>query len=151
MEPVSVVGLTASMVGCVKIIGTSINSLLALQTKYKQADLTVQLFLGQLSTLRAALNKICDWITASLVGVPRHEQLVSDLIISVEGCQVLLLILSDRIASLDRNGVDGDEVEPLSFRGKTRLLWAENESNQYLSHLNNQIIALNLLLTALQW
>lgn len=151
MEPVSAVGLTASVFGCVKIITTSINSLLVLQTKYKQADLTVQLFLGQLSTLRAALNQICEWITVSLVGVSRHEQLVSDLIISIEGCQVLLLILSDRIASLDRNGVDQDGVEPLSIRGKTRLLWDENESNQYLSHMNNQIGALNLLLTAVQW
>jgi hypothetical protein len=145
MEPVSVVGLTASMVGCVKIIGTSISSLLALQFKYKQADLTVQLLLGQLSTLRAALNEICPWITDSLVGVPQHEQLVSDLTISIKGCQVLLLILSDHIASLDRNGV------ALSLRGKARLLWAENESNQYLSHLNNQVNALNLLLTALRW
>lgn len=151
MEPVSAIGLSASLIGCIKIITTSINSLLALKTKYRQADLTVQLFLGQLSTLRAALNQICDWITFSLVGVPRHEQLVSDLTISIEGCQVLLLILSDRIASFDRNGVDRDETEFLSVRGKTRLLWAESESNQYISLLNNQISALNLLLTALQW
>lgn len=151
MEPISAVGLTGSLISCVKIITSSINSLLSLQTNYRQADLTVQLFLGQLSTLRAALNGICQWINNSLVGVPQHEQLVLDLTTSIEGCKVLLLILSDRIALLDRNGVDQDGVESLSIRGKTQLLWAEKESNQYFSHLNNQISALNLLLTALQW
>lgn len=74
-----------------------------------------------------------------------------DLTTSIEGCKVLLSILSDGIASLDRNGADEDGVESLSIRGKTRLLWAEKESNQYFSHLNNQINALNLLLTAMQW
>lgn len=151
MEPISAVGLTASLLGCVKIITSGINSLLALQTKFRQADLTVQLFLGQLLTLRAALNQVCEWITVSLVGDLRHEQLVSDLTISIEGCKVLLSILGDHIASLDRNRLDQDGVEPLSIQGKMRLLWAENESNQYFSHLSNQISALNLLLTALQW
>lgn len=151
MEPVSAVGLSASLISCVKIITSSINSLLALQTKFRQADLTVQLLLGQLSTLRAALNEICQWINVSLIDVPQHEQLALDLTTSIEGCNVLLLILSDRIALLDRDGAHQDGVESLSVRGKMRLLWAEKESNQYLSHLNNQINALNLLLTALQW
>lgn len=151
MEPISAVGLSVSLMSCVKIITSSINSLLVLQTKYKQADLTVQLFLGQLSTLRAALNEICQWINASLIGVPQHEQLVLDLTTSIEGCKVLLLILGDRIALLDRSGADQDGFDSLGLRGKMQLLWAEKESNQYFSLLNNQINALNLLLTALQW
>lgn len=151
MEPVSVIGLTASLFGCVNYITSSINSLLNLQIKYRQANFTVQLFLGHLSTLRAALKEVDKWISVSLNGFLQHEQLVSDLTTSIEGCQVLLSILSDRIASLDRNGMDQDGFESLSIRGKTRLLWAEAESNQYLSHLNNQISALNLLLTAFQW
>lgn len=151
MDPLSVVGLTGSLLGCVKIITTSIHSLHTLKTKYRQADLTVDLFLAQLSTLRAALNQICGWITDSLIGVPGHDQLVSDLNTSIEGCQVLLLVLSERFASLDRNGVDQDRVQSLSTRGRTRLLWAEHESNQYLSHLNHQTSALHLLLTAFQW
>lgn len=151
MEPISAIGLSASLISCVKIITGSINSLLALQTKYRQADLTVQLILGQLSTLRAALNEICQWINVSLIGVPQHEQLVLDLTTSIEGCKVLLSILSDRIALLDRGGVDQDGSDSLGLRGKMRLLWAEKESNQYFSLLNNQINALNLLLTALQW
>lgn len=151
MEPISAVGLSVSLISCVKVITTSINSLLALQTKYRQADLTVQLFLGQLSTLRAALNEICQWINVSLIGVAQHEQLVLDLTTSIEGCKVLLLILSDRIALLGLGGVDQDGSDLLGLRGKMRLLWAEKESNQYFSLLNNQINALNLLLTALQW
>lgn len=151
MEPVSVGGLTASLFGCVRYITSSIKSLLDLQIRYRQANFTVQLFLGHLSTLRAAFKEVDKWISVNLSDFLQHEQLVSDLTISIEGCQVLLSILSDRITSLDRNGMDQDGLESLSIRGKTRLLWTEAESNQYLSHLNNQISALNLLLTAFQW
>ena len=151
MEPISAIDFSAFLISCVKIITSSINSLLALQSKYRQADLTVQFFFGQLSTLRAALNEICQWINVSLIGIPQHEQLLLDLTTSIEGCKVLLLILSDRIALLDRSGADQDESDLLDLRGKIRLLWAEKESNQYFSFLNNQINALNLLLTALQW
>lgn len=148
MDPISAVGLTASLVGTINIITKSVNSMLALQTRYRQTDLTVRLIIGQLSTLKAALNQICDWITTSLVAVPEHEQLVLDLTTSVESCKVLLLILDDRINILN---IDRDGVESLSILSKIRLLWAETESSRYLTHLNNQISALNLFLTASQW
>lgn len=146
MDPVSVAGLTASLLGTVNIIAKSVGFLASLQSKYRQADLTVSLLIGQLSTLQSALNQISEWVTVSLVAVSRYEQLVSDLTISVEGCRVLLLRLDDRITSFKRN-----KANTLVFRDKARLLWAENDTSLYLSLLNNQITALNLLLTALQW
>lgn len=146
MDPLSAVGLTGSLVSTVSIITKSIHSMHDLQTRYRQTDLTLKLFIGQLSTLRAALNQICEWITTSLVTLPRHEQLVYDLTTSIEGCQVLLLILDDRLASFAKK-----DDESWNILDKTRFLWAEHESNQYLSQLNNHISALNLLLTALQW
>lgn len=146
MDPISAFGLTASLLNTVDVIVKSVNFLVALQTKYTQADLTVSLLIGQLSTLKAALNQICEWITVSLVAVSRHEQLVSDLTISIEGCRVLLLVLDDRISLFQR-----DKDGALTIRNKGRFLWMETETNQYLTHLNNQVTALNLLLTALQW
>ena len=146
MDPVSVAGLTAALLGTVNTIAKSVGFLVNLQTKYKQADLTVSLLIGQLSTLKSALNQISEWVTVSLVAVSQHEQLVSDLTISVQGCRVLLLLLDDRINSFERN-----KANTLNFRDKARLLWTESDTSQYLTHLNNQITALNLLLTALQW
>jgi hypothetical protein len=146
MDPISAFGLAASALNTVDIIARSVNFLLGLQTRYRQADLTLNLLIVQLSTLKAALNQIYDWINTSLIGVPGHEQVVLDLTTSIEGCKVLLSILNDRISSVERVGVDS-----LGMWGKTQLLWTENESNQYISYLNNQINALNLLLAALQW
>lgn len=146
MDPASAIALASSVIGIVDVLTKSVTSLLHLQTKYKQADLTVSLLIGQLSTLKAALNQISEWITSSLDAVPQHEQLVSDLTISINGCKVLVLALDDRIKSFDRNA-----AHSLSALGKAQLLWDENGTTIYVNHLSNQISALNLLLTALQW
>ncbi|MCJ1265924.1 hypothetical protein MMC22_005806 [Lobaria immixta] len=120
------IGLAGSVASIVDILAKSVNFLLNLQTKYKQADLTVSLLIGQLSTLKAALNQISEWITS-------------------KGCKVLVLALDDRIKSFDRN-----PDHTLNSRGKAQLLWEENGTTDYLNHLSNHISALNLLLTALQ-
>lgn len=144
MDPISVVGLAASLVTIVDMVAKSINSLHTLRTKYSTADLTIRLLIGQLGTLKAALNQISEWITSSLVDVPRHEQLVLDLMNSIEGCEVLLSLLNDNISSLRKN-------ENLSVLVKARLVRRENILHEYLSLLDNQVNALNLFLTALQW
>lgn len=132
--------------GIVDILAKSVNFLLNLQTKYKQADLTISLLIGQLSTLKAALNQISEWITSSLIAVSQHEQLVLDLTISIEGCKVLVSALDDRINSFERNA-----AHTLNSLGKAQFLWEEKGTANYLNYLSNQISALNLLLTALQW
>ena len=144
MDPITVIGLTTAIVTIVDKFAKSINSLHALRATYSNADLTVRLLVGQLSTLKAALDQICEWITGSFVDVPRHEQLMLDLANSIEGCEVLLSLLNDRINSFGQN-------ENLGVLGKARLLWGESSLNQYLSLLGNQVNALNLFLTALQW
>lgn len=146
MDPVSAIGLVGSVFSIVDVLAKSVNFLLNLQTKYKQADLTVSLLIGQLSTLKAAMNQISEWITSSLADVPQHEQLVSDLTLSIEGCKILVSALDDRINSFDRNA-----AHSLNSFGKAQLLWEGNGTNEYLNHLSHQITALNLLLTALQW
>lgn len=146
MEPVSIISLVGSVVSIVDVIGRSLSYLLDLQTKYRKANLTISLLIGQLSTLKAALNQISEWITASLVGVPQHEQLVADLDVSIEACKILILVLDDRISCLERGA-----ISELRTVDKVQFLWEEKGMTDYLNHLNNQINALNLLLTALQW
>lgn len=146
MDPVSAIGLAGSVVGIVDVLAKSVNFLLNLQTKYKQADLTVSLLIGQLSTLKAALNQISEWITSRLDSIPQHEQLVSDLTISIQSCEFLVSALDDRINSFERNA-----AHTLNALGKAQLLWEESGTTAYINLLNNQINALTLLLTALQW
>ena len=146
MDPVTATSLAGSVVSIVDVLARSVSFLANLQTKYKRADLTVSLLIGQLSTLRAALNQISEWITSNLAALHLNEQLVSDLTISINGCEFLVLALEDRIDSFDRNA-----DRTLNSLGKAQLLWEENGTNDFLNHLNNQINALNLFLTALQW
>ena len=146
MDPVSAIGIAGSVVSIIDVISRSLGSLLDLQARYKRANLTLSLLIGQLSTLKAALNQISEWIAERLHAIPAHQQLIIDLTTSLECCKVLILMINDRIGIPERK-----EDSTLNRLGKVQFLWEEQGLNDYLSHLNNQINALNLLLTALQW
>lgn len=145
MDPVSIIGLAGSVVGIVDIISKSINSLRDFQSKYHQADLIVDLSIVQLSTLRTALNQVTQWIDE--LKIPQQHQFIEDLTISLQGCKVLVLLLDTRIDEFPKNESTGK----LTSKGKIELLWEDSEMKEYQNLLNNQINALNLLLTAIQW
>jgi hypothetical protein len=78
--------------------------------------------------------------------MPQHEQLVQNLSISLGCCKILILDLDKRLFPPQR-----DEASGLEIMTKIQFLWEEKTMTEYLNLLNNQINALNLLLTALQW
>ena len=102
METVSIMGVAGSFVGIIDVISRSLNCLLGIQTKYKRVSLTITLLIGQLSTLKAALNETSAWTNKNLVTAPQHERLVLDFQVSLDGCRVLMQILDERIVSLDK-------------------------------------------------
>ncbi|MCJ1314931.1 hypothetical protein MMC15_000245 [Xylographa vitiligo] len=147
MDPVSIAGLAASVLSIVNVIAKNVNALSTLQAKHSNADLSVFLLIGQLSTLKAALGLISVWIkTAGLAAKSEHLQLVEDLRVALNGCEVLILILDDRVDQLaNKEGSEG-----LKVQGKIVFLWEEQELGVYVNHLNNQVNALNLLLSAIR-
>lgn len=147
MDPVSAIGLAGALVGIGDVITRSLRRLVDLQSKYRSSSLVVSLLIGQLTTLKAALNQITEWATSSLVGVLRHEQLMGDLQVSLESCHVLIFILEERIEKLELEQDGGS----LSVKGKIGFLLEESGLNEFTTHLNHQVNALNLLLTALNW
>jgi hypothetical protein len=146
MDPVSAIGLAGSLVNICDVIAKSLKRLKELQSRYKSASLTVSLLIGQITTVKAALDQITEWVTSSLVDIPRHEQLVADLDVSLESCKLLVTVLEERISQLER-----DDAANLNVKGKIGFLWEESEFNTFTNHLNNQTHALNLFLTALHW
>lgn len=146
MDPVSAIGLVGSIIGVVDVISRNISFSMDLQSRYKIADLKVDLFIGQLSTPRAVLKQIVELMNTSLVTVPQHQQLMHDLKTSLDCCEVLILVLDERFGSLQRSEDNG-----LNALSKAQFVWDEKSMTNYLDLLNNQINALNLLLTALQW
>ena len=145
MDPVSAIGLAGSIVGIIDVAARSISALRALQQRWKVADLTISLLISQLTTLRAALNQIKEWISTSL-DASYHYQLVMDLGASLESCETLLLFIDGQLTQLD-----WDDSNTLSFESKIKAVLQDKTVRECATHLANQSTALNLLLTALNW
>lgn len=148
MDPISAVGLAGALVGIGDVLPRSIRSLISLQSRYRSSSLVVNLLIGQLTTLKAALNQITELVTGSLANTTLLQQLVADLQVSLESCHVLIFVLEERIEGLEQTDSDGVN---LTAKGKIGFLLEESGLNEFNNHLNNQVNALNLLLTALNW
>ncbi|TGO36003.1 hypothetical protein BHYA_0138g00160 [Botrytis hyacinthi] len=142
MDPISILSLTGSVFTTEKVITSLITNLVTLKSKYKSASLMASHLIGQLTTIKAALDEVSNWIATFLQRADRNEQLIVNLESSLESCNVFLLMLEDHITRLDQNGIDRQ------LKGKVKLLWNESEIKELNNYLNGEINALNLLLTA---
>lgn len=120
MDPVSILTLTGTVFTTGKFITSLITNLVKLKSKYKSASLMASHLIGQLTTIKAALDEVSNWIATSLQGADRNEQLIFNLESSLESCHVFLLMLEDHITRLDQNGIDRQ------LKGKVKLLWNES-------------------------
>lgn len=146
MDPVSIIGLVSATTGVIEVISRNISFLVELQSRYKSADLKVSLLIGQLSTLKAALEQIGDLMNTSIFDSPCHQPLIQDLRTALDCCEALILILDERSCALRRS-----EIYGLDFLGRVQFVRDEKGMAEYQNLLNNHINALTLLLTALQW
>ncbi len=145
MDPVSVIGLVGSIVGIIDVSTRAISALRALQQRWKIADLKISLLISQLTTLKAALSQIEEWISTSL-NVTQHYQLILDLESSLESCETLLLFIDAQLIHLHQN-----DSKTLSFESRVKAVLEDNTIKECATHLDHQSTALNLLLTALNW
>lgn len=119
-----------------------IKSLQELRRHWKEADLTVPLLISQLTTLKAALNQIAEWISSSLVDIPQYRQLIIDLEESLGSCNDLITFMDHHMAKLAWT-----ETQALTYESRVRVILEGKAIKDCLNHLNNQSNALNLLLT----
>lgn len=116
MDPVSVLGLAGSIVGIIEVAARSIVALRALQQRWKTADLTINVLISQLTTLKAALSQIKEWISNSL-SASQHYQLVMDLGASLASCDTLRLFIDGQLSHLNRN-----DSNALDFESKIKAV-----------------------------
>ena len=145
MDPASAIGAASAVLTIVNLIAKSVASLSDLQSRFNTVDLKVSLLIGQLSTIKAALNQLAN-ILGSDVGVLRDPELIDDFSTSLGCVEAVVVVLNDKISLVQRN-----DAKTLTVRSKVNFMWDEKTMDDYLSLLNNQIHALGLLLTALQW
>ncbi|MCJ1414340.1 hypothetical protein MMC32_000666 [Xylographa parallela] len=143
MDPATIVGTAAAVADIVGIIIKTIKVLRDLHNRWKDADLTIVNLMAQLTSMKAALNKISEWISSDLADVPQHHQLVLDLQDSVTCCTALVKSMDGQISKLDWTT---DNTLDLSSRIK--LVFENKASKDFQKFIKRQTSALTLLLTA---
>ena len=145
MDPLSIVGAVGSILGIIDLATRSIKSLTGLQGRYTSINLRARVLIGQLSTLNAALGQIKQVLDLLGPGsqIGEDSQISVDIATSLSCCEAVMSLLDQRLS--------GMQQDHLTIREKTGILWHEKETTDFQTMLNNQVNALNLLLTALQW
>jgi len=143
-EAIVVVGAVASIVQIINVITKSINCLSDIRSQWKNADLACLSLAAQLTTLRAALTKIHEWMDDSLGAA--HHQLVMDLDVSISCCNLLIL----KIDSLLPDLTELTESKP-DFPSKMKVLFGSRNIDEAQKLIERQTSALGLLLSACSW
>jgi hypothetical protein len=146
MDPVSIVGATSAIITLVETIAKTIASLNELHERWKDADLTIINLVSQLTSLKAALNKISEWIDSDLADIPQHHQLVIDLENCIICCRMLIKSMDSLILKLR-----WDAGSNLDIASKIRMAFSSKESQDFQKFIERQTSALTLLLVACNW
>ena len=141
MEVIRVIGSMANIIDgttkCIKFLWD-------LQLRWRAVSLTATSLISQLGVLKATLSQIQQWMISSADGSFQHHQWTMDLSITLDCCNNPILFIDDHLFQLDWH-----EADNLTFQSKVRALMDDGGVRQCVDHLNNQAIALNLLLEVL--
>ena len=146
MEPVSIVGLAGAVVGIANVLGQSMLLLNNLRARFKEANLTVTLLIGQLNAVKAALKQIQLWLLESSDEDSNYFQLSLDLESSLSSCGILVGLIDDQLSKLEW---DGNDI--LKFESRARIVLEDTRTRECLDYLGHLISSLNLLLLAFNW
>lgn len=145
MDPASAIGVASAVLSIVNLIAKNVASLSDLQSRYNAADLKVNLLIGQLSTVKASLNQMAKLLEGEH-DILRDPELIGDFSTSLGCVEAVVVVLDEKISLVQR-----DTADVMTIRIKINFMWDEKTMDDYLNLLNNQIHALGILLTALQW
>lgn len=146
MEPVAFLGTADAVASIISVICKTISTLKDLHDKWKDADLTILNLVSQLSSLKAALGKIAEWIASDLADLPQHHQLVMDLENSITCCKMLLGSMDVQLSKLDWNA-----ESHLDLGSRIRVVFEDKASRDFQTFVARQTSALTLLLVACNW
>jgi len=140
-DPFSILGATASVLSIIDVLAKTISTIHSLRGQWKEADLALISLTSQLAALRAALEKIKEWMGSGSAEL--HHQLVLDLGGSIECCQLLASKIYSELAELQRadNGM-------LRTGAKASFLFKSSEMKDLQKMIDRQTAVLTLLLTA---
>jgi hypothetical protein len=149
MDPLSILAAASSVTaGCLKAM-TTLNDL---QTRFKNANLTITLISSK-SALVAAwlsqLQRLCEDPHSSFVrNMVSQADLVVALDTSLTGCTMVYTYLNKELGSLSRNINSG--TSSLDVMKKFKLLWKQDTMNNILQQITHQETAISCLIQCVQ-
>ena len=138
MEVIAGVSAILQVVDTVTRVAKRLNEV---RESYANVALNTALVEGQLSTIRAALEALYEWRASDRDSSRHSKQLDKDLGMSLSCCAILIGVIDGK---LDEAGHKPGLVQ------KIRYSWLENILKEYISNLEGQVRALQLLLTIFQ-
>ncbi|KAL8895545.1 MAG: hypothetical protein Q9207_008125 [Kuettlingeria erythrocarpa] len=138
MEVIGGVGSVVAIVGVVAKLSKKLNEV---KDSYNSVALNIQLAAIQLATIRDALEAIAEWRLSNHSSSQASKNLDATLAESLKGCAVLITVIDSKL---------GEAGYTPGVKRKIRHLWLEDVLKGYMSNLDGQVRALQLLLTSFQ-
>ena len=138
MEVIGGVSAILSIIDTVTRVAKRLNEV---RESYNNVALNTALVEGQLSTIRAALIALYEWRASDRDSSQHSKQLDKDLGMSLSCCAILIGVIDGK---LDEAGHKPGLVQKIKYS------WLENILKEYISNLEGQVRALQLLLTIFQ-
>ena len=141
-DPVTIIGTASAAANVLSVLTSTIDIFHRFRIEWKNADFMFLNLIAQLTALRAAVNKIQEWILAE---TEAHHQLIMDLDLSLHCCQMLIGKMNSKLSELclDDEGLD--------FVGKIKFLFGGKSVDSIQKMIERQTNALTLLLAACNW
>ncbi|RMZ81608.1 hypothetical protein DV737_g2457, partial [Chaetothyriales sp. CBS 132003] len=111
-----VIGTVTAILGIIDVATRSISTLAEVRRRYKGVSLTIELLSGQLVAVRTALDQIRHLIEESLQD-DHHYQLVMNMDISINSCNLLIRVLDEEISKLEYH-----ENEKPTFESRVKMV-----------------------------
>lgn len=86
MDPISIIGLTATIGKLLQLGGEIPIGIRNLSSKYRDCASTLSMIEVECATIQAAVTQIKEWIEADLVSSPSKEALADPLQTALKGC-----------------------------------------------------------------
>ncbi|KAL8800936.1 MAG: hypothetical protein Q9182_004818 [Xanthomendoza sp. 2 TL-2023] len=138
MEIIGGVSGVLAIVASVTKLSKKLNEI---RDSYNSVALNIQLAAIQLATIRDALEDIAEWRLKVQSETKAAKKLDATLADSLKGCAVLITVIDSKL---------GEAGYAPGLRGKIRHMWLEDVLKGYISNLDGQVRALQLLLTSNQ-
>ena len=138
MEVIAGVSSILAVIDSVTRVAKRLNEV---RVSYNDVALNITLVVSQLSTIGAALEALKEWRASDRHSTGPSRQLDKDLELSLSCCAILITVIDGKL--------DDSGYMP-GLKQKIKYLWLEDILKDYISNLEGQVRALQLLLTIFQ-